>query len=105
MWIIIRLIVDGRDGINCWSDLERIFTVAPGRHTVVALKKRTFLTILSPIISVVGEKSGRGGESGCVDVDGTRDSMEADGSDVEGTADCGVAPLDTGGTEDSREAC
>lgn len=85
MWTIIRLIVDGRDGSNSWSDFERIFTVAPGRHTVVALKKRTFLTILSPIISVVGAKSGRGAESGCVepvDVDGTGDSMEADGIDT-----------------------
>ena len=35
-------------------------TVAPGKQRVVALKKRTFLKMLSPTSSVVGLKRGRG---------------------------------------------
>lgn len=34
-------------------------TVAPGKQCVIALKKRIFLVIESPIISVVGGKRGR----------------------------------------------
>lgn len=41
-------------------------TVAAGKQSVVALKKRTFLIIKSPIITVVGENSGRGEQDrGC----------------------------------------
>ena len=35
-------------------------TVAPGKQRVIALKKQMFLVMESPIIRVVGGKSGRG---------------------------------------------
>lgn len=53
-------------------------TVAPGKQCVIALKKRIFLVIESPIISVVGGKRGRG-ECG----DGLPWSADEDG-DFEG---------------------
>ena len=55
---------DGIDGSKLWSFFKMSITVAPGKQCVVALKKRTFLTKESPIISDEGEKRGRGGE-GC----------------------------------------
>lgn len=39
-------------------------TLAPGKQRVTALKKPMFLTMESPMIKVIGGKSGRGGESG-----------------------------------------
>ena len=56
----IRVMDEGSDcsSLGCFPKITG--TVAPGRQQVVALKKRIFLVIESPIIRVVGEKSGRG---------------------------------------------
>ena len=55
-----RVMEDGRDCSSPGSFSRISRTVAPGRQQVVALKKRIFRVIESPMIRVVGGKSGRG---------------------------------------------
>ena len=55
---------DGSDGREPRSFSKMSVTVAPGKQSVVALKKRTFLINESPIIRDEGEKRGWGDE-GC----------------------------------------
>ena len=54
----------GRDRMIPGSSPRMSLTVAPGKQRVVALKKRTFLKMLSPTSSVVGLKRGREKEDG-----------------------------------------
>ena len=57
---ITRFMEGGRERSSVGSSSNITGTVDPGKQCVAALKKRTFLIIESPTISVVGEKSGRG---------------------------------------------
>lgn len=59
-WMMSRFMEVGSDGRIFWRFFRMTGTVAPGKQRVVALKKRTLLIIESPIISVLGGKSGQG---------------------------------------------
>ena len=56
----MRLIEVGSDGIRSTALARMSATLAPGKQCVTALKNRISRVVESPIIIVVGGKSGRG---------------------------------------------
>ena len=60
-WTITLWIEAGSDCSREGSLSRMSGTVAPGKQCVAALKKRVFLIMESPTISVVGGNRGRGG--------------------------------------------
>lgn len=61
-WTIILVTVDGRERKSYGSLFKMMGTVEPGRQRVTVLEKQTCLMMKSPIIKVVGERRGQGGD-------------------------------------------
>ena len=59
-WTTMRFMEIGSDGIRALTLARMSTTLAPGKQCVTALKNRIPLVMESPMITVVGGKSGRG---------------------------------------------